>query len=490
MCEAYLVELNEKKNVRSNLIAVKEFLKAPEHIMEFKNAAGYSPELMASFLEDEDPKVRKNAVIIMGLLGEEGFGKIIAEHYFTEQTFFVKSAYLTALKSYDFSQYETQLDERRKFLEQGNFEQSDLKHAAAELKVLQTMTEAEGISHIKHEFCNPDKPVKVIFTAPREIRGYLKKEIENAGGKGTQAVFCGVMTETADIKKLASIRIYKDLLFPLNNLKSVDKADIPAAVCNGELYEILEKLHKGAEYPFKFRLTAKDVDLSDIAARIQTLSGQKLINSVSDYEAELKLVTGKDRKYGIFLKLYTLSDKRFAYRKNTVATSMSTVNAAFTAYIAQNFMKENAQVIDPFCEVGTLLIERSKRVKTGHAYGTDIFGTAIEYARINTGKAGHNVNYINRNYFDFSSEYFFDEIITEMPKLERDEADGFYKRFWAKSDELLKDDGVIIMVSGEMGLVKKYIRLMKKYRLVLECPLGSKDDSCVYVIKKESHKSE
>lgn len=490
MCDAYIRELSEGKNVRANLAEIRDYLKNPANLSNFKQAVGYRPELISSYLDDEDPKVRKNAVTIMGLLGEEGFGKIIAEHYFSEETLFVRSSYLNALKLYDYSDFEDRLDERRNYLEQGNFDESSLKHVAAELKLLQSMTDTSGNAYEKHIFRNPAEPVGVIFTAPKEMRAYLRKEIETAGGKGAENIFCGVLVKTADIKKLASIRIYKDILFPLNNMKCVSKADIPSAVCQGNLYEILGKLHENPSYPFKFRLTAKDMDLSDISARIQTLSGQKLINSVSDYEAELRLVPGRDGKYGIFLKLHTITDRRFSYRVKTVATSMSTVGAAFTVYVSHKFMKENAQVIDPFCGVGTLLIERARKVKPGYVYGTDTFGTAIEYARTNARKAGVNINFINRNYFDFTSEYLFDEIITEMPEVDREEADDFYRRFFRKSDELLKDDGKMIIVSGEMGLVKKYVRLMKKYVIALECPVGKRDGSCIYVIEKENPESE
>lgn len=490
MCETNLMELSRNENIRDNLRYLKEFLKDPANVQKFKQLPGYSNKLIASFLDNEDPKVRKNAVTVMGLLSEKEFSETIADHYFREKTLFVKSAYLNALVSYDYSPYASELEERRKYLENGNFDEADLKHVAAELKVLQKMTEKKTTGHKEHIFRNPSEPVEVIFTAPGEFRQYLSKELKASGGKDVHEVFCGVMAKSSDIKKLSSVRIYKDMFFPVNNMKSVCKADIPAAVCHGNLFEILDRLHVKAEYPFYFRLTAKDMDLSDIAVRIQTLSGQKLVNSVSDYEAELRIIPGNEQRYGIFLKLRTRKDRRFAYRINTVATSMSTVNAAFTVYTARNFMKENAQIIDPFCGVGTLLIERAKSVKAGFMYGTDTFGTAISYARENAEKAGLDINYINRNYFDFTSGYLFDEIITEMPRTEKEEADEFYRKFFYKSDKLLKDDGIMIIVSREMGLVKKYIRLMKKYGLLLECPLGSRDGSVIYVIKKESRKYE
>ena len=37
-------------------------------------------------------------------------------------------------------------------------------------------------------------------------------------------------------------------------------------------------------------------------------------------------------------------------------------------------LKENAQILDPFCGVGTMLIERDIRVPAREKYGIDIFG--------------------------------------------------------------------------------------------------------------------
>ena len=485
MFETYLKNLTEKKDTRSSLASMRDLLKIPDNAEKLKSEEGYSCDLISSFLKDDDPKTRKNAAAVMGLLGEEAFAAHLFEGYEREETLFVKSAYLEALCSYDYSAYEGELSERRKYLEEGHFDEESLKHVAAELKLLQKMTSGEELPHKKHIFKDPERPVNVIFTCPKELRPYLLKELLRVD-ENARPVFGGIMVKISDISKTAQkIRIYKEMVLPRNKMKSVTRSQIATAVCSDETMELFGLLHKDATYPFYFRVTSKDADVSDIASRIQALSGQRLVNSVSDYEAEFRLVKGKDGRYGIFLKLHTLKDKRFSYRKNTVATSMSSFNAAFTAYVAQKFMKENAQVLDPFCGVGTLLIERAKAVKAGYMYGIDTFGEAIEKARENSAKAGLKINYINRNYFDFTSDYIFDEIITEMPDTDRAEADDFYRRFFEKSDGLLKSDGVMIVVSCEMGLMRKYMRLMN-YEMEALYPTGKKDDSRIFVIRKKT----
>lgn len=89
-----------------------------------------------------------------------------------------------------------------------------------------------------------------------------------------------------------------------------------------------------------------------------------------------------------------------------------------------------------------------------------------------------------QEFFDFRHEYLFDEIITEMPRFDKGQADDFYRRFFDKAGEVLKEEGVIILVSEEMGIIKKYLRLNKKFRLINEIPFNSKENINIYIIMK------
>lgn len=53
-----------------------------------------------------------------------------------------------------------------------------------------------------------------------------------------------------------------------------------------------------------------------------------------------------------------------------------------------------------------------------------------------------------------------------------------------KAGEVLKEEGVIILVSEEMGIIKKYLRLNKKFRLINELPFNSKENINIYIIMK------
>ena len=88
------------------------------------------------------------------------------------------------------------------------------------------------------------------------------------------------------------------------------------------------------------------------------------------------------------LKLYTIADQRFAYRRESVAASISPVNAALTVRLASPWMKDNAQVLYRSAVWAMMPLERNHAVPAAHMYGVDIFGEAIEKARKNTERDG------------------------------------------------------------------------------------------------------
>ena len=70
MLEVILEDLKNQHEVRKNLIQIKELLKDEETRKELSElSAGNS--IFLEFLNDEDPKVRKNAALILGMTGNQ-----------------------------------------------------------------------------------------------------------------------------------------------------------------------------------------------------------------------------------------------------------------------------------------------------------------------------------------------------------------------------------------------------------------------------------
>ncbi len=471
MFDKNLSEIEKGIDVRRNLLEIKQAGAAG-----LKSERLYDISLFALLLKHEDPKVRKNAASIIGDMGECRLLDALYEGYVNEQTMFVKSAYLKAMSRMDYSPYIERLKKRRDGLSAMEVSEENLKHVADELKVLNGMLDDENPGG-GHTFCNPDRAVTVFLSAEKSAVSYLLNDIP-----GAKEAAGGVIFKTADVGKISRIRIYRELFFPVNGFRCYERAELPKELASGNLLELLESLHREKKLPYRFRVTAKDMDLSDLGARIAALSKGMLINAPSDYEIELRLVKNKEGRYGCLLKLHTAKDSRFSYRKETVATSLKPQNAALMVRICADYLRPKARILDPFCGVGTLLVERAIYMRPHCVFGTDTFQNAILGARVNTKAAGMQFNYINRNFFDFKSDEPFDEIITEMPDIDKTEEEELYRNFFDKCSTLLAPRGIIIMNSDRKNLVRKHIRLNGELKLIREYVMNEKAGSYIWII--------
>lgn len=484
MFEKYLNSLFEGTDVRNTLIEIKKLLTDEERVACLKNTTGYTTNVFIRLLKDEDPKNRKNAALILGKIQEQSVAEILFEAYMNEQTLFVKSAYLTALSEYDITAYMEQMEKCLSELETSEHVKEDIKHVAEEIKALRKLLPEK--EHKRHVFNNPSKAVRIILTCRKENSEQIVKAVSGYRNvSDVKQIFCGVICTTSDIKALSSIRIYRDILIPLNGMKPLEKNNLAEELASGNLMSILDLLHIDNTSPYYFRITAKEPDVAMLAAKVQALSAGRLVNAPSDYEIEIRLIQGKDGRFLAMLKLHTLGDFRFAYRANHIAASIHPVNAAMVVELAKDYLKKDAQILDPFCGVGTMLVERNKAVPAKYLYGTDIYGKAIEGARINSKLAGVTINYINRDFFDFRHEYLFDEIITNMPVFDsREETDKFYNKFFKKTEAILKKYGIMILYSGEKNIIKKYLRLNDSFKLLREFVINEREENFAFIISR------
>ena len=205
-----------------------------------------------------------------------------------------------------------------------------------------------------------------------------------------------------------------------------------------------------------------------------------LINSISDYEIEIRIVESKKGGYLPFLRLYTMEDERFVYRKESIAASIAPVNAALIMQIAGDYLKENAQVLDPFCGVGTMLIERKYFRSADPLYGVDIYSEGIQKARDNTAVTRMPIHYIARDFFTFEHDYLFDELITDMPA-SADEA--FYRTFFKKAETLLKRGAVLVLYNRQGTLLEEMCRRQNNLTILKTAVLNERQNSKVVVAK-------
>lgn len=488
MIEDILKAIRDENQVRQNLSQLKTVVR--ELNLTDTDFAPKDIEMFLELLKQEDAKVRKNTALLLGELQVQDALEALWEAYEKESQLFVLSSYLNAMGKLDCRSILQLLQKRYMQMLQVEIAEEEKKHRNEEMHVLAEILLSYNTEQ-RHKFIGLDQSYPMILTVKSAFGEITKAQLNSIPSK-----LCplGVQLKAKDLSFTETVRTYRDLLFELNlkhkNLQ--EPKELAREIVQSGLIDFLYAVHdKKGSFAFrvdlksKMKLDKKTIFAKKVAASLEELSGHKLINSTSNYEIELRILETKDNMFYPLLKLNTIQDQRFWYRKNSVATSMHPTKAAAMVAVGKQYMRERAQVLDPFCGVGTLLIERALQVPSGDMYGIDIYREAIDKARENTQLANFEVNYINRDYFDFTHEYLFDEIITEMPlrgRKTKEEMDDFYALFFKKSKTLLKKNGIMILYSNEMSFIKKQIRIQEEFQLKKELCVQKKDGSYIYII--------
>jgi len=478
-------------DLRASLIELKKQMKETDRQDQFREICEGHYDVIMKCLADDDPKVRKNAAAVLGLLRIQEALDVLMDAWEAEDTLLVRAEYILAMAELDCEScldvFHRRLDELRSY----EAPENERKHVRAEMAALQELIlKKEGAK--KHVFSGYHRTNEVILTTLPAFREALAADIPFR----KMMLKSGVRTMVSDMSVVQTGRLWQEMLFVLHGKKrfSADPELLAADLKETDLFGILTENHKG-EPPFYFRVGVTGAMPKEetgafakkAAAAIERAYNGMLVNSVSNYEAEIRLAVGREGNVTPFLKLFTLPDHRFSYRKYSVAAGMRPQTAAGIMALAKPWLKEYAQVLDPFCGVGTLLLERRYAGPVRSAYGIDIYGEAIQKARANTKLAGMPVNYINRGYFDFTHEYLFDEIVTDMPVMsgDRPQTDALYRRFFEKSAEVLSGRGRVFCYSREMGMMKKYLRISGRFRLLAEFCILEKSGAYLFVLEKK-----
>ncbi len=489
--EKLLQELKEQVNVRGNLSALRKLLKDPEDkkalLSQWKH-----PEEVIAFLQSEDAKTRKNAALLIGDL-KLAVADQLMKAYEAEQTLFVKASYITALSRLKMDSYVDWLKAKREEIISLEIPEESKKHYREILGELNKIIIA--VCGIKRHELSSDNFEELVLTVPRMGQQHLVLKLQEEGLEASPHPF-GVRVKEASLSQISKVRIYREILFPIKGIRVLpaEPKALAEALMMVDLPAQLSKLLKQDENPYYYRLEVRgDMPLDErsrftkrISEVLETESNGMLANSTSDYEVEIRLVKTKSEDYYPMIKLYALEDHRFDYRQETISSSMHPSLAALLLEQAKPFLKEGAQVMDPFCGVGTFLIERSFMTPVGDMYATDIYGDAILKGRQNAEVAKVPVHFIHRDFMDFKHDYLFDEIISDMPvrgKQTKEEMDRFYEAFFRRVPSLLKEEAMLFLYSNEAGFIKKQLRLHKEFQLIEESCVKKATGFYFYIIQ-------
>lgn len=491
-------QILENTDTRQNISKLRENIKDHKNKEICRKLVLENELIMESLLESDDAKTRKNAALLIGDLQLSSMQMTLWRAYEKEETLFVRSSYLVAMQNMDMTAFLKPIKAKLQNLSEMEVEESNQKHIREEMQELNKLViSIEGIK--KHKFTGWQKESEIILLANRRHLETVLMEIKQLPDIVTsdaKLMNAGIRIKTAALEQLMEVRTWQEILFLVPGMKTCDKDPVKAAkqVTSSKIMEFLEERHKG-DVPFYFRVEVKMQDLEEkqkfikkFVAVLEETSQRKLINSTSDYEVEFRLVENKDGKFNVMVKLYTMEDRRFDYRKEVVASSIRPVNAALLVQLAKEYMIEDARVLDPFCGVGTMLIERQKKVPADTSYGLDIYEEAIEKARRNTENAGQLIHYVNRDCFTFTHEYLFDEIFTNMPFVQgrktQLEIYELYERFFETARKLVRTGGIIVVYTHDKTYVDK-LSLKTMFDILKKCQINVKEDTWLYVMRKE-----
>ena len=485
--EQMLEMVKKDRDVRQNLIQIRQNISDESLRRNFMYLLGGDFTLLTDLLEHEDPKVRKNAALILGMTEDEDVLPALFEAWEKEETLFVREDYLKAASMLDYREYLPRLKERILELEkmqEENQQQGDNqslwdnnKHLLLELSRLRSMV-SRYERRKSHTYAKMYPAPDVILQTNRLHADVTAAQIHT----GTVNCMRGaVHVKGGDMNELLKIRTWTEMLFPIPGTRPVtgDEKAIAQKLRDLKIGNYLKYLHEESDQPFRYRIELKSQTIprekrgefiSRIASRLDALEKGTLQNTDSGYEVELRLIERKDKSFIPLLKLFTIPDRRYAYRKETTAQSTSASLAALAVELARPYLKDGAQLLDPFCGTGTLLMERCIAAGADPVYGVDRFGEAVAKAKINSEISQSYphapFHFINRDFFDFTHEYSFDEVITELPKEEAagDNGKEFTERFLEKVSTLLSGGAVLTVLTDNAGAMEEALKKVRDFR--------------------------
>ncbi len=430
-----------------------------QYLIKLSENKAFSAALL-KHLSGDNAKLRRNAARLIGALKRADMADALVSALDNETQRFARPSMILALGSVGGEKAEAYLKEYKPAPPK---DETEKKHFEEEKEAL-TAALRSFVPREEHSFRGFSEPVTVELRAPDLLTHQLAEELEELGFESFDDRHDSLKVKTADYPALFDARCFTEALLPIGtsslSADAISKKAVPF------MESVTAASHSGVP-PYRFRVEIA-AETRDPAARKElaravasACESEKLINSPSDYELELR-VEGGEKNSRLFVKLFTYRDERFSYRKESVPASMNPAVAAAVLRFAGDRFKVGARVIDPCCGSGTLLIERAKLSPCQSLTGVDIAHKAIDIARKNTEAAGVNAKYTVNDILRFECHRPYDELICNLPFGNRvgthSSCEKLYRGLVDKLPELVKKGGVAVLYTMEFTLLKNVIR--------------------------------
>lgn len=481
------------EDVKSSLLELKKELKTLDSEGTLKDTLlGCSFEdedKFISLLKDDDPKIRQNSAVCMAYLSLKGASEAIYNAYVTDETLYNKAPYLKALSYIGADEFKPLLEKRREQLAKKQAQGDEAKHVVEEMRELNSIL---GVVS-GHHFTGYELLNEAVLTTNRNFKNITAEKLSGIPHKDFPA---GIMVKTKHIAEVLKIRTYEEILFVPEGIGSVyaDPHKAAEQVIGQGLADYITERHDNPSAAIKFRTEVRHPDTETRTAferkfskDLERLSKWKLVNSVSDYEVELRFVFNPEGSYRLLIGFCLIDDSRFRYRRETLSVGMKPYLAATICELAKEHYIDNSTVLDPFCGTGTLMIERDRVKPVRKLYGIDLYGDAVKKAETNIKLAGirSKVELINKDFFEFHHTHRFNEIVTDFPfgSDKRSEADieSIYRSFFRKAPNLLESDNLLTLYTRNREFLLKYSKL-SHFTILKEFEISKKENAYLYIL--------
>ncbi len=315
-----------------------------------------------------------------------------------------------------------------------------------------------------------DRPHAMLLTTAPHLHGVLRDEIGQllpVVGEVDE----GLVVSTQDPEGLYDFRCFYEAWLYEPTLYGVAWSDLPE-----RLAQVLSALDLPAMHGVKevrYRVSVKGVrdKRPYLAAVTAALKGQPLVNSPSNYQVEL--IVSIEDKVKCFVKLWGLTDDRYAYRKEALPASINPTTAAIIARLSRRYVKDPQVVLDGFCGTSTMLVEASKVYPKARLVGVDIVKEAVDKSAVNLGIAGVRAQLIQSDILKYKPKSPASLLISNMPYGNRVGTHESNTRLYRALIERLPSlvgGGFALLLTTEIALLKGLVgsdkvKLVRMYTL-------------------------
>lgn len=449
------------KNCAYALANLTKKKKAKEILLNLK--ANYE-NLVLSFLNNQDAKIRKYAYIICGNLPTENLYNKLIDQINKEQTYLTLPSLMLSLSGKHCKLLLARVEKEKEQIAPKIYEE-----------ILQNYTLVNPVNFDRCKEFVFDSLSGIIFTQ-KCYEDYLLKELKSYK---KQRLHCGIKLDNITPKNYAELSKRRDI-YSFSVLLE-QNSDFLTCLKNGLI--VLDKIVKKGN--FSFRISCQDAIInSAILKEIKNISLTNLTNSANNYSITVELI--KDTTFMLVASLEDCKQK-FTYRQEFLPASINPTTANIIAKIANYYNPNAKKVADVFCGTATMLIERKFISDSIEIIGSDISSIAIEKAKINSKNANFKIKLTKCDVANFK-ENNLDEIISNLPYGLRvgSHSDNLkiYKDLINVTFNSLNKGGYAFLYTADKKLLRQLIKT-SKLTLLCELPFISGGLYCsLFVLQK------